>query len=232
MRAIANTVIHIGSVEIPVRVYSQVKSKSSSSLKLVAPSGQPVKQILIDPETNKKVSKTNTRKGISVNGKFIIFEQDELEFLKSSSSPDIEFIEYVPSKDILDRYVEASYWLSTLDDDQTGTRDYLALQEALRGSQRAMMVWYAFRVKINLAAIVVEGSYLVLKKFYPHNRVINNCWSLGGITLDEKKLKAFQDHIIMNSHSEFDWNRYPRDRDEKIKQAALNKKLKIELQEI
>ena len=96
-RAIWKGVLKIGSGTVPVKLYSAVQDQGIHFHILDAAKLQPVKQHMVDPETDLPVPNDEIQKGLEVEPEtFVILKPDELAKLEPPSSRDIEITRFVP----------------------------------------------------------------------------------------------------------------------------------------
>lgn len=159
-RAIWKGTLRIGSDKVPVKLYSAVQDRSVHFHILDQHDQQPVKQRMVDPETDKEVQYDQIQKGLETEpGVFVVFKPEELERLEPEASRDIEVTRFVSPERINHQWYERPYYLGPdSDDDAT----YFALAKALASSEREGVARWVMRKKRYAGALRARDGYLVL----------------------------------------------------------------------
>jgi DNA end-binding protein Ku len=158
-RAIWKGVLKIGSVRIPVKLYSGVVDRTVRFHILDDRGLKRVKQHMVNPDTGDEVSTEEIQKGYEIEpGRFVIITEEDLESLQPKPSRDIEIVVFVPPDAISQQWYERPYYLAP-DGDQ---KEYFALVEALKKSKREGIVHWVMRNKEYVGALRAEGDYLML----------------------------------------------------------------------
>jgi DNA end-binding protein Ku len=88
-------------MDVDVELYSRVKKQRNESFRMLAPSGTPVKQQLIDPETGEVVERSDTRKGLEVGAdSYKPMGEAEVEKITERSKTTSVKEQYVPLGEI------------------------------------------------------------------------------------------------------------------------------------
>src|SRR5262245_32383519 len=119
----------------------------------------PIKQHMVDPETDKEVPREEIRKGYAVDkGTFVLLDDRELEQFAPKASRDIDVVEFV-SPDILDhRWYDRPYYLGPDGDEKT----YFALAEAIARKGKIGVARWVMRGKQYIGALTARDGYLAL----------------------------------------------------------------------
>ncbi len=93
--------------------------------------GNKVKRIYIDPETDEEVGSEDQVKGYAVaKNEYVLIEDQDLEAVKIESSRTIEIEKFVPRSEIDPRYMEAPYYITP--EDKVAQEAFAVIREAMR----------------------------------------------------------------------------------------------------
>jgi DNA end-binding protein Ku len=191
-RAIWKGVLKIGTDKLPVKLYSGVQDRSVHFHILDARSMQPVKQRMVEPETDKEVPHEEIQRGLELEpGVFVVFKEDELAKLEPKSSRDIEVTRFVPPEKINHQWYERPYYLGPDEDDDA---EYFALAKALAGSKREGVARWVMRRKEYTGALSVKDGSLVLVTLRHADEVLSarELPKPSGRPLDEREIHMAQ----------------------------------------
>ncbi len=226
-RAMWKGTLQVGSMGVPVKLYSAVEPKKVSFRLLHDRDREPLKQRMVDPETEEAVEHEETRRGYPTDdGRVVILDPEELEALEPEPSRDIELTRFVPVSAIDARWYDRPYWLGPDGDEEA----YFALAAALEESGRAGVARWVMRKKEYVGALRVEDGYLMLVTLRHAGEVVSAdaLKAPGGRKLDAKELKMAE-QLVAALTGEFEPEQYRdeyRDRVmELIEAKAKGKKL-------
>jgi DNA end-binding protein Ku len=158
-RAIWKGSLRLGRDCIPIKLYSAVQDRVVHFRLLHDADKMPVKQRLVDPETDEIVEfKDASRAYLTPERTLVLLRDEELAELEPAPSRDIELSRFVPVGSIDHRWFERPYYLGP---DGRGD-DYLALVEALRSAKREGVAHWVMRKKEYRGALRVSGGCLAL----------------------------------------------------------------------
>jgi DNA end-binding protein Ku len=158
-RAIWKGILKIAANKVPVKLYSAVQDRTVHFHILDASSKQPVKQRMVDPDTDEEVPKETIERGLEVKrGTFILINEQELAKFAPKASRDVEITRFVPPARINHQWYERPYYLGP-DGDTAG---YFALAKALESSEREGVARWVMRDKQYIGALSANNGYLVL----------------------------------------------------------------------
>jgi DNA end-binding protein Ku len=158
-RAIWKAVLHCGEVRVPVKLYSALEDQSVRFRVLSRKHLQPVRQALVNPETDAVVPHEETRRAyVSENGDRVILEPSELAALEPEASRDIELLSFLPPGEIDHRWYERPYYLGPDGD----SRAYFALAEALEASGLEGLAHWVMRGREYVGALRLYQGYPML----------------------------------------------------------------------
>src|SRR5690554_4922940 len=110
-RAMWKGVIGLGE-GVPVKLYSAVEDRDVHFRLLHESDRVPVRQQLVNPDTDEVVPYEDTRRGLATDdGELVVFEGDELDALEPEASRDIEVLAFLPHEEIDHRWYLRPYYL-------------------------------------------------------------------------------------------------------------------------
>ncbi len=159
-RAMWKGAITVGRTRVPVKLYSAVQDQGVHFRLLHKTDKQPLKQHMVNPETDEVVEHADVKKGyVDEGGIVVMLDDDELDELKPDESRDIEITRFVPATAISHGWYDRPYWLGP---DEKGKNGYFALAEALAAEGREGIAKWVMRGKEYVGALVPENGYLML----------------------------------------------------------------------
>src|SRR5687767_5164017 len=158
-RAIWKAELKIGSVRVPVKLFSAVSDRTVRFHILDDRQEKRVKQHMVSPETGEEVEGAEIQKGYEIEpGRFVIVTEEDLASVEPKPSRDIEITEFVAPEAISQQWYERPYYLAP-DGDQ---KSYFGLVEALSNRDREGIAHWVMRNKSYVGALRAEGDYLML----------------------------------------------------------------------
>lgn len=158
-RSIWKGTLKVGSVAMPVKLYSAVEDRKVRFHVLDDRHLTRVKQHMVDPDSGDEVSTEEIQKGYEIEpGKFVILTEEDLESLAPKPSRDIEVTEFVSPEQISQQWYERPYYLGPDGD----VKNYFALVEALKKRGRQGIAHWVMRNKPYVGVLRAEGDYLLL----------------------------------------------------------------------
>jgi Ku protein, prokaryotic len=158
-RAIWKGVVHVGTLTVPVKLYTAVVDHSVRFRLLHKTDKQPVKQQLITSESDEAVEYENVKKAFPVSrGRLVMLEKEELEKLQPKDSRDIEITRFVSHGDIDHRWYERAYYLGP----DGNAKAYFAAAAALAKKKKEGVARWVMRDKSYVGALRAEQGYLML----------------------------------------------------------------------
>lgn len=158
-RAIWKGVIHVDDLRVPVKFYSAVEDRNIHFHLLHDQDHARLKQQMVNSVTERPVPREETRRGLEVErGRFVMFDDEELEQLTPEASRAIQIQQFVDPSLINHQWYVRPYWLGPDDSDQ----EYFALAEALEKQQQEAVAVWVMRNKRYQGALRCEGGYLCM----------------------------------------------------------------------
>lgn len=208
MRSVANLTISFGLISIPVKTYLAASSESFS-FRMITPTGNTVKQKLVDEITGKDVERGDCLKGYEYEkGKFITFSEQDIDDLAGEKSGLIEIVEFVDSSYFDPITVEKSYYLAP---DKGGDRSYQLLSSTLDDLGKMAVGKYYSRGKDHLVVLKPNGANRALTMFqmYYPNEVRNHPYNFSDSTRpSEQEVELAKELINKLSFKTFDSKKY------------------------
>jgi len=159
-RAIWKGVIRVGSVRVPIRLYSAVEDRDVHFRLLHEKDETSVRQEMVNPRTGKPVPSGEIRKGYEVKrGTFVILTDDELDGLEPDDSRDVRVARFVDADAIGHEWFERPYYVGP---DAKGSADYFALAQALADAGKQGIARWVMRDREYAGALRERGPHLVL----------------------------------------------------------------------
>ncbi len=158
-RAIWKGIVKVGSIRIPVKLYSAVQDRTVRFHVLDDRHLMRIKQHMVDRDTGEEVSNEEIQKGYEVEpGRFVVLTEEELEAIKPEAAREIDVSEFVSPEQISQQWYERPYYLGP-DGDQ---KNYFALAQALANRQVEGVAQWVMRNKSYVGALRSEQGYLFL----------------------------------------------------------------------
>lgn len=158
-RAIWKGVIKVGTLSVPVKLYSAVQDRKVHFRLLHKTDHEPVKQRLVSSDTGEEVEYQTVKKAFPVTrGRMVLLAAEELEKLEPDDSRDIEVTRFVDPAEIDHRWYERAYYLGP-DGNETA---YFAAASALERQKKEGVARWVMRDKEYVGALRADKGYLML----------------------------------------------------------------------
>jgi DNA end-binding protein Ku len=194
-RAMWKGELTIGRTKIPVKMFAAVQEQGVHFRLLHETDKQPVKQHMVNPETDEVVEHGEIRKGyVDDGGIVVMLDDEELDELKPEPSRDIEITRFVPRTAISHGWYDRPYWLGP---DGKGNGAYFALAEALESEDREGIARWVMRGKEYVGALVGENGYLMLITLRHTGEVVESkdLPRPAGRTLEKKEINLAEELV-------------------------------------
>ena len=160
MRPIWKGALTFGLVNIPVGLYSATTRSALSFRLLHAKDQAPIAYRRVCSEENVEVPWPEIVKGYEYEkGQFVVMTEADFEQADVEATQTIDIRDFVRSDAIPATYFEQPYYLEP---QQTGTKAYALLREALKRSERIGVATLVLRQREHLAAVQPAGEALTL----------------------------------------------------------------------
>ncbi|MGO4373344.1 Ku protein [Paenibacillus sp. MCAF20] len=164
MQTVWKGAISFGLVHVPVKMFTATEDKDIHFRTIHKECGMPISNVRTCSHCGKKVEQEDIVKGFEYEkGKFVIFNEDEIESLKPESAKVIQILDFVSLSDIDPLYYQKPYYLSP---DLSGAGAYSLLLEAIKDTGKIGIAKISIRSKSSLAAIRAVGNCLCLETMH------------------------------------------------------------------
>ncbi|MFB3905440.1 MAG: Ku protein [Acidobacteriota bacterium] len=148
------------NVKLPVKLYSAVQDRTVHFRLLHKKDRQPVKQMMVNPNSGEEVPKERIRKGAEVEpGVFVLLDDEELNEAEPESSRTITIERFVPAGTISHQWFDRPYYLGP---DGYDEKPYWNLVEAMERQGKDGIARWVMRNKNYAGALRIEQGYLML----------------------------------------------------------------------
>lgn len=201
-RAMWKGAIRFGDVAVPVKLYSAVEDRGVHFRLLHAKDSVPVRQAMVNPDTDEIVPYEQVRRGyVTDEGQIVVLGKDDLGELEPEASRDIHISSFLPKAAIDHRWYDRPYFLGP----GGGTGSYFALVEALRKTGREGLAHWVMRKKEYVGALRLQGDHPVLISLRHAEEVVvaSALTAPPGRPLDKKEL-AMAEQLMAMLEAKFD----------------------------
>ncbi|MGZ8711017.1 MAG: non-homologous end joining protein Ku [Thermoanaerobaculia bacterium] len=201
-RAIWKGVLHVGTLKVPVKLYSAVQDRAVHFRLLHKTDKEPVKQQLISSDTGEPVEYSEVRKAFPITrGRLVMLEKEELETLEPEDSRDIEITRFVNIGAIDHRWYERAYYLGP----DGSAKAYFAAAAALERKKKEGVARWVMRDRSYVGSLRVEQGYLMLITLRHAEEIIaaDALKPPGGRALQQREI-PMAGQLLEALHDEFD----------------------------
>ncbi|MGM0883919.1 MAG: Ku protein [Bacillota bacterium] len=211
MHTVWKGAISFGLVHVPVKMFTATEDKDVHFRSIHKDCGTPISNKRTCLHCDKEVGLDEIAKGFEYEkGKFVLFNEEEIEALKPESARVIQILDFVDLTDIDPLYYQKAYYLSP---DMAGAGAYSLLLEAIKQTGKIGIAKISIRSKSSLAAIRVVGNCLCMETMhYPDEiRSIAHIPNLPDqVNVNEKELQMAK-MLIEQLSETFDPEKYTDD---------------------
>ena len=200
-RAIWKGVVHVGTLTIPVKLYTAVKEHTVHFRLLHKTDKQPVKQQLVNAG-DEAIEYAEVKKAFPIaRGRLVMLEKEELEKLEPEDSRDIEVTRFVDVGDIEHGWYERAYYLGP----DGSEKNYFAAAAALAKKGKEGVARWVMRDKSYVGALRAENGYLMLITLRHAEEIIaaDALKPPGGRPLAQREVEM-AGQLLEALHDEFD----------------------------
>lgn len=195
-RAIWKGVVVIADERVPVKLFSAVEDRSIRFRLLERATLQPVRQVLVHPETDAVVPFDETLRGfVTDDDEMVLLDPDELADLEPPASRDIAIERFVPHASIDHRWYDRPYYLGPDGDDD----GYVAMAAGLERSGREGVAHWVMRKKAYVGSLRLHRGYPMLVTLRHAEQVLGIAPGLRpeGPSLDARQLDMARQLLAM-----------------------------------
>ena len=158
-RAMWKADLALGELKVPVKLYAAVQDAKVHFRLLHAADHAPVKQQMVDPETEQPVASEAIKKAVALDrGVYVVLTDEEQAALAPKPSRLISVEQVVAAGAVDERWFDRPYYLGPDGDDE----GYFALAEALKKRAVVGVAHWVLRNKRYVGALQASGGYLLL----------------------------------------------------------------------
>lgn len=158
-RAIWKGVIRFGDVEVPVKLYSAIESRSVQFRLLHEPDRVPVKQRMVRADSGEPIEYEEIRKGFPTDeGAIVMLAPAELDALEPEASREIEVTRFVRTSAINDQWYDRPYYLGP----DENAEAYFALVAALERAGVEGVAHWVMRKKRYVGSLRLRDGHPML----------------------------------------------------------------------
>lgn len=205
--------ISFGLVNVPVELYTAVRSHTIRFKQLHRETQAPVKQKQVDTKTGDEVAYRDIVKGYEVDdGQYVIVDPNELEQLAPEASRLICIQAYVDQSEIDPVYYDRAYYLTP--DGEVARKAYRLLTEAMERTDQVAIATFVMRNREYLAALRARAGLLVLSTMHYADEVADPTdlhVDLGAASEPSDRELSMAEQLISSMRADFDPQDY-RDR--------------------
>jgi DNA end-binding protein Ku len=172
MRPVWKGSLSFGLVNIPVQLYSAVRSSEHVSFRMLHKTDlSPIKYERVCERERKPVPWKDIVKGYEyAKGKYVVLTPEDFKSAQLESSKTLEILDFVDEQEVDPRYFETPYYLVP---SKGGEKAYALLREAVRRTGSVGIGKIIMRQKQHLAGIKAVGDALVLEIMRFANELID-----------------------------------------------------------
>ena len=158
-RPVWSGAISFGLVQIPVKLYPAVSSKTVAFHQLDSKTKSRIKQLRVSADTGEEVPYAQIVKGYELSsGEYVEISEEELSALDPKAARTIDLDEFVDLVDIDPIFFDKAYYLAP----DKAPKPYALLVQAMEESGKVGIAHFVMRTKQYLAAIRAHDGVMVL----------------------------------------------------------------------
>jgi len=203
-------------VSIPVNLYTATESHDVRFHLLHKRDGVRLKNVRWCPKDEKAIPWDDVERGFEyAKGKYVAISEDDLEHLPVKTVHTVEISDFVKLEEVDPIYYDKAYYLAP---EETGTKAFALLRQALQQTGRAAVAKVAIRDKENLCLVRPYEDVLSMETMFYANEIrATEDIATDGAKVSPKELQMAVS-LVENLSDRFDAERY-----EDEYQAALKK---------
>jgi DNA end-binding protein Ku len=196
-RPVWSGAISFGLVQIPVKLYPAVSSKTVAFHQLDSASGSRVKQLRVSAETGEEVPYGRIVKGYELSpGEHVVVSDEELAALDPKAARTIDLDEFVDLADIDPVFYDKAYYLAP----DRAAKPYALLVQAMEEAGKVGIARFVMRTKQYLAALRARDGMLLLSTMVYADEVndptgIVDLTEVADVELSERELNMARELV-------------------------------------
>ena len=180
MKAIWKGAIGFGLVNIPVKLYNATHDSELELSMLDKDDLSNIRYQRINEKTGKEVPWENIVKGYKLDDKYIVLNEEDFEKASPQKNKLIQISGFVDAAEIEPMFYENAYYLEP---DQTGTRAYALLRDALAQTGKAGIASFILKTKESLAVLHPKDDVIILNRIRYQQEILET----EGLNLPKQK---------------------------------------------
>ena len=217
--------LRLSLVSCPIALYpASSLSEKVSFNRINRKTGNRLKQQNVDSETGEVVPREDTARGYEVGkGQYLIVEDDELEAVQVESTRTIEIDQFVPRKEIDDRYIDSPYYIAP--DGEVGQDAFAVIRDTIAKMNMVALGRVVLTRREHVIALEPRGKGLLgMTLRYPYEVRDEQPYFEGIAEVKlPKDMMDLASHIVSNKSGHFDPSHFE-DRYENAVTDLLKKK--------
>ena len=201
-RAMWKADLALGEIKVPVKLYAAVRDAKVHFRLLHSADHAPVKQQMVDPETEQPVPSEEIKKAVAVDrGVYVVLTDEEQAALAPKPSRLISVEQVVAADAVDERWFDRPYYLGPDGDDE----GYFALAEALEKREAVGVAQWVLRNKRYVGALQASEGYLLLETLRHAQEVVEvGAVAPGANRAPDKREIALAEQLIGALEDRFD----------------------------
>jgi DNA end-binding protein Ku len=169
-RSIWNGTLTFGLVNVPVKLYTAIESKTVHFHEVHAKDGAQIEHRRICPKEDREVDYDEIVKGYEVSpDHYVVLEKDEIKAAAGDRGKVVHLTEFVEAAEIDPVFYEKTYYVGSREAEDA----YRLLHEALRRSGRAGIGRFTFHDREYLVAVRALDDVIALHTLRFHDEVVS-----------------------------------------------------------
>jgi DNA end-binding protein Ku len=220
-RAMWKAELTLGELKVPVKLYSAVQDTKVHFRLLHAADNAPVRQQMVDPETEQPVAQPELKVAVPVErGVYVLLTEEEQAALTPKPSRLISVEQVVEASAIDERWFDRPYYLGPDGDDD----GYFAVAETLAKRNAVGVAHWVLRNKSYVGALTGNGGYLLLDTL----RYVQQIVEVGAVRptasrAPDKREIALAEQLIGALEDRFDANEFRDEYQEQLRNMLAAK---------
>lgn len=198
--------LRLSLVSCAVGLYRATTASNDVSFNLINPkTGNRIKMVPTDPETNKAVDRTSLVKGFEVDeNKYVLFSDEELKSVKLETTRTLDIERFVDASTIDRLYWDTPYILAPVDD--SAVEAYTVIQQAMLKANKIALGRVTMHTRERLMAIEPRDGGLLATTLRMNDEVVNTAEALAAIPRGkiDKQMIDIAQRIIEQQEGPFD----------------------------
>ena len=220
-RAMWKADLALGEVKVPVKLYAAVQDAKVHFRLLHAADHAPVKQQMVDPETEQPVPSEAMKKAVALDrGVYVVLTDEEQAALTPKPSRLISVEQVLAVGAVDERWFDRPYYLGPDGDDE----GYFALAEALKKREAIGIAHWVLRNKRYVGALQASGGYLLLDTLRYRQEIVEvEAVRPSANRAPDKRELALAEQLIGALEDRFDANEFRDEYQDQLKAMLATK---------